>query len=51
MNTFEFLQEMAQEIPYERRTVKGMIQRQKAAAELLERERAWWLEGLEKEIR
>ena len=49
MNIFEFLQEMAGEIPYEQRKVKGSYQRQECAAKLLEEQREEWLSWMDKE--
>lgn len=49
MNIFEFLQEMAAEIPYEHRTIKGQLERVAMASQLLEEERQEWLYWLERE--
>lgn len=49
MNVFHFLREMAGEIPYERRAIKGHIARQHIAAGLVEEERQDWLKYLEAE--
>lgn len=49
MNTFEFLQELAGEIPYQKRRVKGHIAKEEVAARLLAKEREWWLSAMDKE--